>query len=117
MRHKLLPLAVALTLSCVAPTARAADGIDYQRDIRPILADNCFKCHGPDTEARKGRLRLDLRDAALKGGKSGQAAIVPGKPDAAELIRRINSDVETDLMPPPRSGKKLTDRQKDLLRR
>jgi mono/diheme cytochrome c family protein len=116
MRPKALLLA-AVTAGCLGPAARAADGIDFQRDIRPILADNCLKCHGPDAEARKGGLRLDTREHALKGGRSGQPAVVPGKPDDGELVRRINSDDPTELMPPPKSGKKLTPRQVELLRR
>ena len=99
-----------------APTL-AAENIDFQRDIRPILSDNCFKCHGPDAGSRKGKLRLDDRAAALKGGRSGEAALVPGKPEASELMRRLLSKEETEAMPPPRTGKKLSPRQIDLLRR
>src|SRR5262249_21401539 len=95
---------------------RAAERIDFQRDIRPILSDNCFKCHGPDDKARKARLRLDRRDTARKGGRSGESAIVPGKPDASELIRRVSSKEETEVMPPPQTGKKLSARQIQLLR-
>src|SRR5262245_20992368 len=85
---------------------RAADRIDFQRDIRPILSDNCFKCHGPDEGSRKAKSRLDLREMALKGGRSGESAVVPGKPDASEMVRRITSQDETAVMPPPRTGKK-----------
>ncbi len=116
MRQQVLLIAVVIA-GGAAPTARAADTVDFQRDIRPILADNCFKCHGQDAEARKGKFRLDVREQALKGGRSGQPAIVPDKPDASELIRRIESTLESDVMPPPASGKKLTPRQKELLRK
>jgi YD repeat-containing protein len=108
---------VAVVLAGAAPAARAADAVDFQRDIRPILADNCFKCHGPDEAARKAKLRLDARDHALKGGRSGQPAVVPGKPDDSDLVRRIESADEGVMMPPPKSGKKLTPRQRELLRK
>src|SRR5262245_6133761 len=102
---------VVLLLVCTV-SARA---VDFQRDVRPILADNCFKCHGPDEKARKGKLRLDVRDAALKGGRSGPA-IVPGK-DASELLKRVVSAEPTEVMPPTTTGKKLTPAQVDILRR
>jgi hypothetical protein len=86
--------------------------VDFIRDVRPILADNCFTCHGPDGAARKAGLRLDRREDAIR-----MKAIVPGKPDESALIERICADQPKRLMPPARSNKKLTDAQKDLLRR
>ena len=86
--------------------------IEFNRDVRPILSDNCFHCHGPDANHRKADLRLDLRDEAVKA-----EAFVPGKPDESELIERIFSDDADDLMPPPDSHKKLTERQKEILKR
>src|SRR5262249_50711438 len=83
----------------------------YNRDIRPILAENCFACHGPDKAARKGDLRLDIRDEALKSG-----AFVPGKPGESPLVERIYSDVPAQLMPPAKSHKKLTVAQKETLK-
>jgi hypothetical protein len=91
--------------------------IVYDREIRPLLSDACYKCHGPDGEERKAGLRLDLKDSALKPGESGQVAVVPGKPAESELIRRILSDDPNEIMPPPDSGKKLTAAQKDLIKR
>src|SRR5215470_3472450 len=67
-----------------AADSLAATSIDFNRQIRPILSDNCFACHGPDEGARKAKLRLDNREGALKGGKSGDPAVVPGKPDESE---------------------------------
>src|SRR5713101_4022768 len=67
----------------LADLARAP--IDYSRQIRPILANNCFRCHGPDTSQRRSGLRLDIRDGALQPAKSGQSAIVPGKPTESML--------------------------------
>jgi mono/diheme cytochrome c family protein len=116
MRHQALLLAVASAGFGPRP-ASAADAVDFQRDVRPVLADTCFKCHGPDAGARKAKLRLDVRAEALKGGRSRQPAIVPGKPEASELVRRLESTDETEMMPPPDSGKKLTPRQVELLRR
>src|SRR6184192_93981 len=109
-------LAPLLGVLLVPAGSRAAERIDFQRDIRPILSDFCFKCHGPDDKARKSKLRLDLRATALKGGRSGESAVVPRKPDASELIRRVSSKDETEVMPPPQTGKKLSARQIQLLR-
>jgi len=84
----------------------------YNRDIRPVLSENCFYCHGPDPNKRKGKLRLDVREEAL-----AKQAIVPGKPGESELVRRIFTKDTDDLMPPPESHKVLTPAQKELLRR
>jgi hypothetical protein len=92
------------------------DAVDFQRDIRPILSRHCFKCHGPDDKARKAKLRLDLRDTAVQGGRSGMPAVVPGKPGDSELVRRIGAD-ESEVMPPPATKNPLTESQKQLLRR
>src|SRR5262249_33502385 len=83
----------------------------FNRDIRPILSEHCFNCHGMDEKNRKARLRLDERDAALKGGKSDGPAIVPGKPDQSALIRRITAHADDELMPPPRAKNPLTAQQ------
>ena len=90
--------------------------IDFARDVRPLLSDNCFACHGPDAKKRKADLRLDTREGAL-ADLGGTSAVIPGKPNESELTRRITSDDEDDRMPPPDSGKQLDDRQKELLRR
>lgn len=98
----------------------AADGlktISFNRDIRPIFSDTCFRCHGPDKNARKAGLRLDIREEALRKTKSGSAPIVPGKPDESEIIRRIFAEDKAEVMPPPEAHKELTAAQKDLLKR
>jgi cytochrome c553 len=95
-----------------AVPAKAAEKLKYNRDVRPILAENCFACHGPDSAARKADLRLDQRDLAIASG-----TLVPGKPDSSPTIERIFSDDPSELMPPPKSHKKLTKAQKDTLRR
>lgn len=88
-----------------------SQAISYNRDIRPILSENCFFCHGPDAGKRKGKLRLDIRDEAL-----ARKAFIPGKPQESELIRRILASDPEDMMPPPDSNKKLSLAQKELLR-
>src|SRR3989442_11749984 len=102
-----------------APASLPASSIktDFNRDIRPILTENCFKCHGPDDGARKSKLRFDLREAALKPAKSGKIAIVPGAPEKSELIFRVTTSDEDDRMPPLKTGKKLTQAQIESLRR
>jgi hypothetical protein len=96
---------------------RAADRVQFNRDIRPILSDTCFNCHGHDEKQRKAGLRLDLREEALKPAKSGEVAIVPGKPGSSALIARVLTDDEDDIMPPAKLHKPLSKIQKDTLRR
>src|SRR5262245_22923902 len=110
-------LACLVVLSVRALPAHAADKIDFTRDIRPILSDACFQCHGPDEKQRKAQLRLDTKEGAHAPLRSGGFAFVPGRPGESELLRRVTDpDVKT-RMPPPKSGKKLTPRQIDVLRR
>ncbi len=89
--------------------------ISYSRDVRPIISDMCFSCHGPDEQGRKGELLLSDYQAALKGGESGQPAIVPGDPANSELIKRLHSDDPDVCMPPPHTKKKLTPNQVAIL--
>jgi mono/diheme cytochrome c family protein len=93
----------------------APQSIDYSRHIRPILSNACFRCHGPDEKERKGNLRLDFREAALKPAASGEAAIVPGRPAESSLVARITSGTADEVMPPPSSNKSLTPREIELL--
>ena len=88
--------------------------IDYSRDIRPLLSDACFACHGPDGETLAADLRLDLKEGAF-GDRGGYAAVVPGDPEASELVYRITTDDELDVMPPPDSGMELTPEQVALI--
>ena len=90
----------------------AADPVEFNRDIRPILSDNCFACHGHDASHRKAKLRLDVREAAL-----AKEAFVPGKPEASELVKRLFLTDPDEVMPPPDSHKTLSAEQKELLRR
>src|SRR5260370_36590563 len=98
-----------------AAAARAKEKIDFARDIRPILSDACFLCHGPDDAQRKADLRLDTRDGAL-GNRDGGAPFVAGKPDESEAWVRITATDATMLMPPPKSGKKLSAKQIELIK-
>ncbi|MHB1556264.1 MAG: PSD1 and planctomycete cytochrome C domain-containing protein [Isosphaeraceae bacterium] len=86
--------------------------LDFNRDIRPILAENCFYCHGQDANKRQADLRLDLRDAAIEAG-----AIVPNEPRASELVARINATNPKELMPPAKSNRRLSPEQKKQLER
>ncbi|MEO6812071.1 MAG: PSD1 and planctomycete cytochrome C domain-containing protein [Isosphaeraceae bacterium] len=90
--------------------------VDYDRDVRPILSNTCFACHGPDPKPRKAELRLDRKDDVLRD-RDGYAVVVPGDVEASELAARIEADDDTILMPPPKSGKSLTKPQIDILKR
>ncbi len=101
---------LATMFLCITPPLRADDGIDFNRDIRPILSENCFACHGQDGAKRKADLRLDQRAGAIDAG-----AFVPKDAAASELVQRINSSDPATLMPPPKSNRRLTAEQKKLL--
>ena len=117
MTAPLARLSVLAALLLALPGRGADDAVQFNRDIRPIMSDTCFHCHGFDAKSRKGGLRLDLREEALKAGKSGALAIVPGKPDESEVIKRLYTKDEDDLMPQKESHKTLTNAQKELFRR
>lgn len=104
---------ISLAIGCLLPfSVIAADPVSYGRDVRPILAENCFYCHGQDANHRKADLRLDTKD-----GQRANQAVVPAKPNESELVRRIlSTDAETQ-MPPPKSNRKLTAEQKVILQR
>ena len=78
--------------------------VDYNREVRPILAKNCFACHGQDEAKRAKGLRLDVRESAIKPLKSGESAIVPGDSDSSELIARLTEEDATRRMPPRKTG-------------
>ncbi|SIO22788.1 Planctomycete cytochrome C [Singulisphaera sp. GP187] len=102
-------------LAIAVSVAQGGDGDPrFNRDVRPVLAETCFRCHGPGV--KKAGLRLDQREAALKPTESGEIPIVPGKTDESELIRRIFSEDESEVMPPPSAKKPLTLEQKNLLK-
>ena len=121
LRWSLGLLALVFWTSCpmaAAPARPAAPPkVDFNHDVRPILAENCFACHGPDEAKRKARLRLDLHDNAVQPAKSGAIAIVPGSAEKSELIQRASSQDEDERMPPIKTGKRLTSEQLIVLRR
>src|SRR5947209_9900942 len=99
------------------PATVKEPAVDFNRQIRPILSENCFACHGPDAGQRKARLRLDTKEGAFAELRRGGFAIVPGKPDESALVERITAARPTHRMPPPKSGKELKPEQIALLRR
>src|SRR5438093_8644029 len=99
-----------------SPEPAAQKGIQFNRDIRAILSDNCYACHGPDKNKRKAELRLDTREG-LFGEIRGHAPVVPGKLEASELWRRVTTSDAEDRMPPAKNGKALSSDQIATLRR
>src|SRR3954470_13241954 len=110
MQPRLLVILAAFVTFCARANARAADApVDFSRDVRPILSQNCFRCHGIDDKARKAKLRLDVPEGPVgTDNKSGKPVIVRGKPDQSELIRRITSHDSDPVMPPPAMKVTLT---------
>ena len=105
------------TLLTLSPLAAMAAEVSFNRDIRPLLSDNCYYCHGFDEKHREAGLRLDVRESAL-ADNDGVRAIVPGDPDKSELWLRIISEDEDEVMPPPKAHKKpFTSEQKELIKR
>ena len=111
---RLLVASVLTALStAVCP---AQDAVDFSREVRPILSDNCFKCHGPDDDARQADLRLDTQEG-LFADRDGAKVVAAENPGASELFLRISSNDPDVRMPPPDSGKSLTEEEIELLRR
>lgn len=114
-------VAISLLPREPAPTAQTpplvrAKLADFNRDLRPILSDNCFACHGPDEQKRQRNLRLDIREGGAFEERDGYRIIVPGNSSQSRLYQRISADHEAFRMPPPWSGRKLTDKQIELVR-
>ncbi len=107
---------IAVGCALTAPIAVAGERkpVDFSRDVLPILSDNCFRCHGPDANTRKGNLRLDVKDGALR---AEDAVINPGHSAESEVVLRITSNEPDEIMPPPKSGRTLTAAQIDTLER
>ena len=105
-----LPVSASLALltTLFAPSqSLAGDRIQFNRDIRPILSENCFQCHGPDERQRQGGVRLDKSELATQTGESGNRAISLESPAESELLKRIATDTPDLVMPPPETGKTL----------
>ncbi|MGI8603368.1 MAG: PSD1 and planctomycete cytochrome C domain-containing protein [Verrucomicrobiales bacterium] len=107
---------IVSALVCGLPPAAAVESLDFNRDVRPILSDKCFRCHGPDENERKAKLRLDSFEGATRE-LEGRAAIVAGQPGKSELVRRIHASDPDDIMPPPETKKSLTIEEKAKLER
>src|SRR5471030_2228034 len=108
LRHRLsslIPTVIWLAASALG-IAAAPGTVDFNRDIQPILSENCYHCHGPDGAARKAKLRLDQKEGALGKNEDGRAIVAPGKPGDSELITRILSTDSDEVMPTPKSNKK-----------
>jgi len=106
---------LVVTLVCAAVGGTQAQDVQYNRDVRPILADRCFRCHGPDAAAREADLRLDERDSAIRD-RGERTVVVPGQPASSELIRRIVSVDKEERMPPHDSGATLSSDEVEVLR-
>src|SRR5437764_2181328 len=103
---QVLPLLTALTCA-----QAATNQIQFNRDVRAILSENCYACHGPDKNQRKAKLRLDVREVAIE-----REAFIPGKPGQSKLVERIFTTDTDDVMPPLKSHKQLTAAQKEVLK-
>src|ERR1043166_7181134 len=109
MLSRIIP--IVLWFFWIASVRTPAGEIQFNRDVRPILAENCFACHGPDKNQRKAKLRLDVREVAIE-----REALVPGKPEQSKLVEHIFSTDPEEIMPPPKSHKSLSQKQKALLK-
>ena len=115
LRYLLVACAIACCSCATMCPAQTNPPVDFARDIRPILSDKCFACHGPDSEHREGGFRLDVKQSAMSEADSGERAIVPGDVAASELVRRIISDDESERMPPDETNKKITAEERELI--
>ncbi len=111
-RSRRVIICLLIWLTCVGICPATERPIRFNRDIRPVLTDKCFACHGPDAQTVEADLRLDLREVAVDHG-----AIMPGDADESELMRRILAEDEGEIMPPPEAHKPLTPQERELLRR
>ena len=116
MRLRIPFLILALAGSAVAAPPGDGGEVQFNRDVRPILSENCFACHGPAASARKGKLRLDSAEDAILPHESG-TPVVPGRPEQSEILARITSADPDEIMPPPKTGKKISPAQVQTLKR
>ena len=107
----------AFGLLTVDTAVYAQKPVSFNRDIRPIMADTCFRCHGPDKGSRMANLRLDLREEATKANRAGRTPVAPGDPEHSLILERIFASDAKKLMPPPYAHKELTQKQKETIRR
>jgi hypothetical protein len=123
MIRNLIAAILLLPLCAAADEVRPDDRsplpatVEFNRDIRPILSENCYKCHGPDPKAREAGLRFDTKDGIFAELEAGRRAVIPGDLSKSELWKRVTSTAKDEKMPPAKSGKKLTAREAALLRK
>ena len=119
VRWRTVALVCSMLIAFPSVGAPLPEKVDFNRDIRRILSENCLTCHGPDSKPRKAGgtvLRLDVAESAY-ADRGGIRAIIPGQPNTSEALRRMTSKDPDDLMPPPDSGKKLTAEEISLVRK
>src|SRR5687768_1064986 len=119
-RAERLVLILCVGVAIPSPRSVAAEvppTVDFRREIRPILSDACFDCHGPDPKARKADLRLDVADGGIFEDRGGARVVLPGKPEESELIYRITATEPDEKMPPPKHHRQLKAREVELLSR
>src|SRR5204862_4210377 len=105
--HFVVIAAVVLALGCEQGAVAGDARVSFNGEVRPILSDSCYRCHGPDAGNRKAGLRLDRREDATRALPSGAVAVVPGDPNGSDLLARVTADDPTERMPPPKSGQPL----------
>ncbi|MCW5556351.1 MAG: DUF1549 domain-containing protein, partial [Verrucomicrobiae bacterium] len=119
--RRFLARVLAGSAVCACAALPAAEGpkdrVDFNFEVRPLLSDRCFSCHGPDEKSRKARLRLDQREGLFEPRKDGHQVVVPGSSEKSELVRRLFTTDPDDVMPPAESHLELTGAEKELLRR
>src|SRR3954467_1322672 len=111
--HRFIRLILPLSAAILATAAEPAR-ISFNRDIRPIMSDTCFRCHGPDKSSRMANMRLDLREEAGKPLRNGKTPIVPGDPEHSEIVERLFASGPR-MMPPAFAHRTLTDGQKQTI--
>ncbi len=116
-QRRLTAASLAIFGASLQTSSVAADTLQFNRDIRPILSDNCFSCHGIDAKKREAKLRLDVADGAFRANDDGVFPIKPGDLAKSDVWVRVSSSDKDEMMPPPKSHKKLTATQKDTIRR
>ncbi|MFP6598045.1 MAG: DUF1549 domain-containing protein, partial [Candidatus Hydrogenedentota bacterium] len=115
--HPLFSAIIGCGISIAYPSARADDKVDFNRDIRPIISEKCYACHGPDSAAREKDLRFDIREGLFGKSEFGQPLIVPGDPEESEIYYRITAEDPDERMPSADSNLSLTKEEIDILRR
>ncbi|MCW5559493.1 MAG: DUF1549 domain-containing protein, partial [Verrucomicrobiae bacterium] len=115
-RMRFVAAIVTGCLPVVAADPEAGGGVQFNRDIRPLLSENCLACHGPDPGSRKAGLRLDTREGLFGGTKNEGSVVAPGKPEESALWKRVVHSDPDELMPPPDSHKELKPEQRERIR-